>query len=207
MIERLADKIAARVQEITATEKITADGWDDLRTYVTRVLSFGPQDTTAQTTDVVQAAAAELARYSMAKAQGRGATAVCSLCSSSFEINPQREAGILFAPQVYSNKQPLHSLKAIRNICRVCEIEMMLRQILMNRQAVAGGRFEGRRVRYLYFYPTYFFTPETLAQMELAYQQIRRLSFTAVRKALLTEEGGRADPPHERAGFPAAWGR
>ena len=190
MIERLADKIAAQVQEITAKEQIAADGWDDLRTYVSRVLSFGPQDATAQTTDVVQAAAAELARYSMAKAQGRGATAVCSLCSSSFEINPQREAGILFAPQVYSNKQPLHSLKAIRNICRVCEIEMMLRQILMNRQAVAGGRFEGRRVRYLYFYPTYFFTPETLAQMELAYQQIRRLSFTAVRKALLTEEGG-----------------
>ena len=66
----------------------------------------------------------------------------------------------------------------------------MLRQILMNRQAVAGGRFEGRRVRYLYFYPTYFFTPETLAQMELVYQQIRRLSFTAVRKALLTEDDG-----------------
>ncbi len=189
-IERLAGKIAAQVQEITTKEKIAADGWDDLRTYITRVLSFGPQNAIAQTTDVVQAATAELARYGMAKSQGRGATAVCSLCSSSFEINPQREAGILFAPQVYSNKQPLHSLKAIRNICRVCEIEMMLRQILMNRQAVAGGRFEGRRVRYLYFYPTYFFTPETLAQMELAYQQIRRLSFTAVRKALLTDEGG-----------------
>lgn len=190
-IERLADKIAVQVQEIAAEQKIPADGWDDLRTYVARVLSFGPQDMTAPTSEVVQAAAAELTRYGMAKAQGRGATAVCSLCSSSFEISPQREAGILFAPQVYSNKQPLHSLKAIRNICRVCEIEMMLRQILMNRQAVAGGRFEGRRVRYLHFYPTYFFTPETLAQMELAYQQVRRLSFTAVRKALLTQEGGR----------------
>lgn len=189
-VEQLADKIAVEVRTVTAGQKIAADGWDDLRTYVTRVLSFGPQGATAQTTDVVQAAAAELARYSMAKAQGRGATAVCSLCSSSFEIGPQREAGILFAPQVYSNKQPLHSLKAIRNICRICEIEMMLRQILMNRQAVAGGRFEGRRVRYLYFYPTYFFTPETLAQMELAYQQIRHLSFTAVRKALLAGEGG-----------------
>ncbi len=190
MIERLADKVAGRVEEVTAKQKLAADGWDDLRDYVARVLSCGPQNVTAQTTDVAQAAAAELIRYSMAKAQGRGATTVCSLCSSAFEINPQREAGILFAPQVYSNKQPLHSLKAIRSICRVCEIEMMLRQILMNRQAVAGGRFEGRRVRYLYFYPTYFFTPETLAQMELAYQQIRRLSFTAVRKALLTDEGG-----------------
>lgn len=190
MIERLADKTAERVQEIAATQKIAADGWDDLRTYVMRVLSFGPQNSAAPTLDIVQAATTELARYGMAKAQGRGATTVCSLCSSSFEISPQREAGILFAPQVYSNKQPLHSLKAIRNICRICEIEMMLRQILMNRQAVAGGRFEGRRVRYLYFYPTYFFTPETLAQMELVYRQIRRLSFTAVRKALLTDEGG-----------------
>jgi CRISPR-associated protein Csc3 len=189
MVERLAGKIADKVQEVTTSQKTAADGWDDLRAYVMRVLSFGPQDR-ALTTDVVQAAAAELARYSMAKAQGRGVTTTCSLCSSSFEINPQREAGILFAPQVYSNKLPLHGTKASRNICRICEIEMMLRQILMNRQAVAGGRFEGRRVRYLYFYPTYFFTPETLAQMELVYQQIRRLSFTAVRKALLTEDDG-----------------
>lgn len=188
LLEHLADKIANRVQEITVKQQQATDGWDDLRAYVMRVLSFGPQDTTLAT-DVVQAAAAELARYSMAKAQGRGVTTLCSLCSSSFEINPQREAGILFAPQVYSNKLPLHGTKASRNICRICEIEMMLRQILMNRQAVAGGRFEGRRMRYLYFYPTYFFTPETLAQMELVYQQVRRLSFTAVRKALLTEEG------------------
>ncbi len=90
---------------------------------------------------------------------------------------------------MYSNKQPLHGSKAIRNICRICEIEMMLRQILMNHQGTYGGGFEDRRVRYLYFYPTYFFTPETLAQMELAYQAIRRLSFTAVRKALLPQKG------------------
>ena len=190
MVEGLADKLAGRVEELTAQQKDTADGWDDLRSYVMRVLSFGPLEAGAQASDIAQVTATELGRYSMAKAQGRGVTAVCALCSSSFAINPQREAGILFAPQVYSNKLPLHGSKAIRNICRICEIEMMLRQILMNRQAVAGGRFEGRRVRYLYFYPTYFFTPETLRQMELVYDQIQRVSFTSVRKALLTEEDG-----------------
>lgn len=189
-VEQLAHKLAARVEAATAQEPRADDGWGDLRAYVARVLSFGPQGADAQPVDIAAAVAIELGRYHMAKAQGRGVTAVCSLCSSSFEINPQREAGILFAPQVYSNKLPLHGSKAIRNICRICEIEMMLRQILMNRQAVAGNRFEGRRVRYLYFYPTYFFTPETLAQLELIYDQIQRVSFTAVRKALLTEAAG-----------------
>ncbi|MBM4459099.1 MAG: type I-D CRISPR-associated protein Cas10d/Csc3 [Chloroflexi bacterium] len=189
-VEQLADKLAARVEAATAQQPRTDDGWGDLRAYVARVLSFGPQGADAQTVDVAAAVAAELGRYRMAKAQGRGVSAVCSLCSSSFEINPQREAGILFAPQVYSNKLPLHGSKAIRNICRICEIEMMLRQILMNRQAVAGGRFEGRRMRYLYFYPTYFFTPETLAQMAAIYDDIKHVRFTAVRKALLTEEDG-----------------
>ena len=45
--------------------------------------------------------------------------------------------------------------------CPICSLETMLRQLLMNRSNVSGGRFEGREIRYLYFYPTYFFTTET----------------------------------------------
>jgi CRISPR-associated protein Csc3 len=38
---------------------------------------------------------------------------------------------------------------------------MMLRQILMNQTQAVGKRFEDGKYRYLYFYPTYYFTPET----------------------------------------------
>ena len=47
-------------------------------------------------------------------------------------------------------------------------------------------------MRYLFFYPTYFFTPETLAQLDRAYGDLKLIKFTALRKALLTEEGGQA---------------
>ena len=204
----LIDGLAARLAEALEQHAVEhpgaarGDGWDDVRVYVQRVLKVGPQgDAVAgPAADIRQAVEAELERYQMAKAQGRGVTSVCSLCSSSYEVHQQREAGILFAPQVYSNKQPLHGSKALRSICRLCEIEMMLRQILMNRQAVSGGRFEGQRVRYLYFYPTYFFTPETLAQFDLAYLQLKRLSFTSVRKALLSDDNNGQPVLHVTAG-------
>ena len=200
LIEEIAQLLAKAVEghqpETTAT-----DEWSDLRTYVQQVLTFGPDASEDQGTALRETVALELARYSAAKTKGRAATAVCSLCSSAFEINPQREAGLLFAPQVYTNKQPLHGSKAIRNICRICETEMMLRQILMNHGGALGSRFEGRRVRYLYFYPTYFFTPETLAQLQIMYRRLRRVSFTSVRKALLTEENGRAELRLDAAAF------
>jgi len=210
LIEDLARTLVRAIEKTTEVSETSvvlgADGWDDLRAYVQRVLTFGPAAgavgaglAPAQT--LREMAALELARYSTAKTRGRNATVVCSLCSSAYEINPQREAGILFAPQVYTNKQPLHSLKAIRNICRICEAEMMLRQILMNHGGALGSRFEGRRVRYLYFYPTYFFTPETLAQLAIIYRRLRRVSFTSVRKALLVEENGRTELRLDAAAF------
>ncbi|MEZ4644810.1 MAG: type I-D CRISPR-associated protein Cas10d/Csc3 [Chloroflexota bacterium] len=187
LLEEQAESLAQVVEQAQSEQQNDAqpDGWDDLRQYIAQTLTFGPADSTA--TDVSQLVEAELLRYQGAKRKGRKATAVCSLCSSSFTINPQREAGILFAPQVYTNKQPLHGTKAIRNICQLCETEMMLRQILMNRGGSIGGRFEGRKFRYLYLYPAYFFTPETAVQVSYLYHTLKNLSFSSIRRALLTE--------------------
>ena len=123
---------------------------------------------------------AELAQYENAKRTGRGRTAVCSLCSSPFEVTKQQEAAILFAPQVYSNKLPLHGSTAIRDICPICSLEMMLRQLLMNRSNAIGGRFEGRQIRYLYFYPTYFFSPETLEMFRVVHNRLQRIQFCGI---------------------------
>ncbi len=157
------------------------DGWDDIRRYIVSVLNFGPRQ---DAQNIQESVVAELQQYQGAKLRGRKATAVCSLCSSSYEINPQREAGLLFAPQVYTNKQPLHGSKAIRHICQICETEMMLRQILVNKGGATGGNFEGRKFRYIHFYPTYFYTPETLSQMQLLYKRLKKVSFTELRREL-----------------------
>lgn len=182
----LLDSLARTVSERIVKPQDAAAGWDDVRAYIKRVLTL--PEATRENADVLAMAERELERYLTAKKRGQGATAVCSLCSSSYAVEEQREAGILFSPQVYTNKQPLHSNKAIRNICQICAVEMMLRQILMNRNAATGGRFEAQRMRYLFFYPMYYFTPETLRAFERAYQQLKRISVAALRKALVTED-------------------
>lgn len=159
--------------------------WDDLREYIGRSLTIGGN---ASKSDLRESTQTELNRYSAAKRKGSGAK-VCTLCSSSLRVDKQREAAVLFAPQVYSNKKPLNGSDAIRDICSICSMEMMIRQILMNRSAASGGDFEGRRVRYLFFYPVYFFTPETLGIIRRVDDRLKRLSFTELHRQLVHKDG------------------
>lgn len=198
----------AATQETTTT---TSDGFDDLRRYVCNVLHFSPGTPATSSTEVVveptatpsNGFAAELARYINAK-KARGRTPVCALCSSSYTVDKQQEAAILFAPQVYSNKLNLHGSDAIRDICTICGTEIMLRQLLMNDTSFKGKDFEGRNLRYLYFYPNYFFTPETLAIFRDVHDQLRNLSFTELRRQLIDES---TEPPTVRIHDPAVWQR
>ena len=75
---------------------------------------------------------AELDRYTNTKKKGRGSNAGCSLCSSAFETSKQRDTSVIFASQVYSHKNLLNSSLLVRGICELCEVEMMLRQIMIN---------------------------------------------------------------------------
>lgn len=163
------------------------DNWQDLKTYISQNLTVGELNEPMKMTQNIYAV--ELHRYHNAKRKGRGTTSVCALCSSPFEIGKQQEAAVLFAPQVYSNKLLLHGSNAIRDICSICSLEMMLRQLLMNPGKASGGNFEGQRIRYLYFYPTYFFTPETQQIIKQVYENLTKPSFTELRKQLITGQG------------------
>ena len=185
-LHTLAAGVAAQVPDTAPTE---ATGWQELRRYIGDHLSFSG----ASVESLTNRMQAELARYSNARKSGRGATVVCSLCSSPYSVDEQREAAILFAPQVYTNKQPLHGSKASRHICAVCSVEMMLRQLLMKRGRDSGGNFEKRRLRYLFFYPTYFFTPETLRILRAVQERLKRVSFTTLRKLVLPDAALAAD--------------
>lgn len=182
-IERIYLLVETLAQQLPAKPAADDPRWSDLRDYIQRHLTLGAQTPIG----LGERLQTELERYSNAR-KTRGATNVCSLCSSPYTIAAQQEAAILFAPMVYTNKQPLHGSKAIRHICSICSFEIMLRQLLMKRGAESGKNFENRKLRYLYFYPTYFFTPETLQMLRLLYDQVRRVSFTELRKALL--DGG-----------------
>jgi CRISPR-associated protein Csc3 len=184
-LETLAHDFAAHLPDDPPTD---APGWQELRQYIIDHLRF-QEHAAADLTDRLQT---EMQRYSKARKSGRGATSVCSLCSSPYTVDVQQEAAILFAPMVYTNKQSLHSNKAIRHICSICSMEMMLRQLLMKRGRESGKNFEGRRMRYLFCYPTYFFTPETLTMLRVLHDSLQRVSFTTLRRVLLPENGASA---------------
>lgn len=162
------------------------DGWDDLRTYVSRSISLPSGAVIAPQPDSFLV---EMGRYKAAKVVGRGRENVCAMSSSAYTVSEQMESATLFAPQVYSNRQILFNAQAAkRQICSIWSIEIMLRQILMNQTNSTGGDFEGRKYRYLYLYPTYFFTPETNRFLQKAYSWIARTRFDAdIRKHLISE--------------------
>ncbi len=181
-LHTIAASIAAHLPDTAPTD---APGWQEIARYIQDHLRFKPDPAN----DLIERMRTELQRYTSARKSGRGALVVCSLCSSPYSISEQREAAILFAPMVYTNKQPLHSSKAIRHICAVCSTEMMLRQLLMKRGRDSGKNFEGRRLRYLFFYPTYFYTPETLRMLRRLYTTLRQVNFTRLRKLLYGQNG------------------
>jgi CRISPR-associated protein Csc3 len=186
LARQLTIYLADEQQKKAPIETSSDDGFADLRQYVQQVVTIGAARSNADLTRSIDSLfGLEINRYNNAKKRGRNA--MCSLCSSPYTVDKQQESAILFAPQVYSNKLTLHGSTAIRDICSICGLETMLRQLLMNRTNSTGGRFEGRNLRYLYFYPTYFFTPETLAMFQAAYIRLRRVSFTELRKQLMDE--------------------
>ncbi|WP_045057064.1 type I-D CRISPR-associated protein Cas10d/Csc3 [Aliterella atlantica] len=187
--ERMTEMVnyAATLIKPTLEQFTISDGWDDIRTYVNRVVCLPAG---AVVTPEIQPFLTEISRYSAAKVTGRGRENVCAMSSSSYTVTEQMESATLFAPQVYSNRQILFNAQAAkRQICSIWSIEIMLRQILMNQTNATGGDFEGRKYRYLYLYPAYFFTPETNKFLQKAYTWIERSRFDAdIRKYLITEK-------------------
>ncbi|MEB3214167.1 MAG: type I-D CRISPR-associated protein Cas10d/Csc3, partial [Leptolyngbyaceae bacterium] len=182
MVRYATNAIAPSIQEFTVP-----DGWDDLRSYVRSVVILPSGAIVKPTT---KSFLTELDRYKAAKVTGRGRENVCAMSSSSYTVSEQMESATLFTPQVYSNRQILFNAQAAkRQICAIWSIEMMLRQILMNQTNATGGDFEGRKYRYLYIYPAYFFTPETNKFLQKAYSWIRRTKFDAdIRKHLVPDK-------------------
>jgi CRISPR-associated protein Csc2 len=104
--------------------------------------------------------AGELARYEAAK-RPRAAIGVCTLCSADFDADEQLDAGVLFQPDTFKNRLPAFGSRLKGHLCRICQVELMLRQVLSHRALLAGAKFEKMSVRYFTVYPSYFFTLET----------------------------------------------
>ncbi len=165
------------------------DGWDDLKEWVTRVVMLPSTNKQLSAKTQTENFFNELDNYNAAKKPGRGRQLICSISHSAYTVTEQMESAVLFTPQVYTNKQMLGGSNAKRNISSIAGVEMMLRQILMNQTQAVGKRFEDGKYRYLYFYPTYYFTPETNKFLQKAYSGIAQTRFdTSVRNHFITKD-------------------
>ena len=173
LCETIITCIAEQIEPIVAQYHLP-DGWDDLRSWVQSVVMLPHSSPPAQQVDQFLK---ELANYNAAKKSGRGKQLICSVSHSAYTVTEQMESSVLFTPQVYTNKQMLGGGNAKRNISSIASLEIMLRQILMNQTQAVGKRFEDGKYRYLYFYPTYYFTPETNRFLQKAYTSIAQTRF------------------------------
>jgi CRISPR-associated protein Csc3 len=176
------------ISPITSQYKL-ADGWDDLRLWVKRVVMLPGTNEGALLPNQLDTFLNELSNYNAAKKPGRGRQLICSISHSAYTVTEQMESAVLFTPQVYTNKQMLGGSNAKRNISSIAGLEMMLRQILMNQTQAVGKRFEDGKYRYLYFYPTYYFTPETNKFLQKAYSGIAQTRFdTSIRNHFISKD-------------------
>ena len=164
------------------------DPWQDLKDWCDRVVMLPSQEVETDTNQV-DIFLKELDFYNAAKKSGRGKQAICSISHSPYTVTEQMESSVLFTPQVYTNKQMLGGSNAKRNISSIAGIEIMLRQILMNQTQAVGKSFEDGKYRYLYFYPTYYFTPETNKFLQKAYMNIAQTRFdTSLRNHFVSKD-------------------
>jgi CRISPR-associated protein Csc3 len=173
----------------TVAQYAVSDGWEDLRQWVSKVVMLPGQAQEPSVSEQVEVFLKELTFYNAAKKPGRGRQMICSISHSPYSVSEQMESAVLFTPQVYTNKQHLGGSNAKRNISSIAGIEMMLRQILMNQTQAVGKRFEDGKYRYLYFYPTYYFTPETNSFLHRAYSNIAQTRFdTSIRNHFISKQ-------------------
>jgi CRISPR-associated protein Csc3 len=186
--EQVVAHIAALIQPTIANYNLP-DGWDDVREWCDRVIMLPGATLEDSSTEQVDIFLKELSNYNNAKKPGRGRQLICSVSHSAYTVTEQMESAVLFTPQVYTNKQMLGGSNAKRNISSIAGIELMLRQILMNQTQAVGKRFEDGKYRYLYFYPTYYFTPETNKFLQKAYSGIAQTRFdTSIRNHFISRD-------------------
>ncbi len=178
--------IAALPQELPPAAQVDETVWHDLTDYLSSILTLGGQKSPES---VLQTG---VTRYARSKT-GRGG-AICAICGEAYTTRKPSETAVAFQPGVYTARVRIGASDNKRSLCSICALEQLLRQLFVQNIG-SGGAAEGERVRYLSIYPSYFFTPETLAVVHEAYQSFQgtRLTNSDLRRAL-TGQADLQDP-------------
>ncbi|MBL8130858.1 MAG: type I-D CRISPR-associated protein Cas10d/Csc3 [Anaerolineae bacterium] len=176
---------AALPAELPEKAQVKQDTWLDLSDYLGRILTIGG----FKAADALPAE--ELEHYVRAKAARGGST--CAMCGQIYSTRRPNETVVAFQPGVYTSRLKIGATSNARPLCSICALEQLLRQLFVS-NLDSGKTAEGQRIRYLAFYPSYFFTRETLLMMRAVCLRLSdvRLSQKELRRALV--QGDLSDP-------------
>ncbi len=170
-------------QELPDSADANQETWDDLKNYTKSVLTV--QGGRSQTNTLAD----ELERYVRAKAPR--SQPVCALCGDSYSVRKQLANTVAFQPGVYTQRLAIGARENKRHVCSICGFEQLLRQLFIDvENMTTGSKAENQRIRYLSFYPSYFFSPETLTIVKRAYDAVKavRLSDSELWRALRNQD-------------------
>ncbi|MBX3086754.1 MAG: type I-D CRISPR-associated protein Cas10d/Csc3 [Anaerolineae bacterium] len=182
-IGKMATDLAAALPDpLPLTAQMNQTTWLDLSDYIARMLTLGGAKVASVGNRL------DLNKYTRSKAKTGRFGNVCAICGDDYITRKPAETAVSFQPGVYTARLRIGSSDNARHLCSICALEQLLRQLFVT-NLDTGSAVEGQRVRYLAFYPTYFFTPETLRLMKRLYMRLKdiRISDKVLRR-LLTEQ-------------------
>lgn len=164
---QLSQKLVSELPgDLPESANINQETWYDLADYIKGVLTIS--GIKSQSVDE----ASELEQYVQAKVK-RGVSA-CAMCGSDYPTRRPKETAVAFQPGVYTGRIGIGASNNKRNLCSICATEQLLRQLFLQ-NLDTGSKAESQRIRYLSFYPSYFFSPATLKVVQGAYQRIKAI--------------------------------
>lgn len=163
-LENLAQDLATWGEENNALPKNASPTRDDFYSYLAQYLDVLTWDTHLPLFEQ------ELITYTTTKTQNRS---ICSLSSGEFAAEDQMDSVVMFKPQQYSNKNPLGGRRIKRGISKIWSLEMLLRQA---RWSARGGQLEDQQAVFLYIFPAYVYSPETIAAVRYFIEEFKDIN-------------------------------
>ena len=135
--------------------------------------------------------AGEITRY--ARAKDRRGKAACAICGSNYVTRKPTNDRFISAGCIHG-AMPIEASNNARNLCSICTLEQLLRQLFMV-NSNSGGKVDEQRVRYLSFYPSYFFTPETRTFVSRVINGLKDIRISDKDLMRLLKEGDNLNSP------------
>lgn len=175
-LEDIAEKLATWGEENNLLPEYASLTRDDFYAYIAQYLDVSDWNLYLPSFEQ------ELNIYTTTKTKNQP---ICSISSGEFAAEDQMDSVVMFKPQQYSNKNPLGGRRIKRGISKIWSLEMLLRQA---RWLARGGKLEDQQAVFLYIFPAYVYSPETIQAVRYLVEELKDINLWQVKDCWLKAE-------------------